>query len=210
MSRAPMPCRQPVCCSMHEKSAACGSIVVFVAYIVCMRRWCRLESLWLRIGAADVAASTAQIRRSSGPLLGIPIRDGLVIVLCSHEYNIAAQSVWLIVAVRTRSSSGALSWVTRNTGWSGTSSIGSISRRLRLCSRVSFAKATLYRIGLSYRSAAVRLLTPVWAPTGFIESEGGDVAGFLAECRSSLADEFCALFEEDVNKEFVERVLAVR
>lgn len=42
----------------------------------------------------------------------------------------------------------------------------------------------------------------------FIVKEGASPAEFIADCKSSLEDEFCALFEEDVNKEFVEMILA--
>lgn len=43
----------------------------------------------------------------------------------------------------------------------------------------------------------------------FIEDEDADAGGFLEECRASLADEWCALFEEDVNKPFVLMVLGM-
>jgi hypothetical protein len=43
---------------------------------------------------------------------------------------------------------------------------------------------------------------------GFVASNGGRLAVFLNECRDSLDDKWCALFQEDDNKWVVEIMLA--
>ena len=43
----------------------------------------------------------------------------------------------------------------------------------------------------------------------WLDSEGATAVTFYKECRDSLDDRFCALFEEDINKPFVEQMLGV-
>tara|TARA_B110000208_G_scaffold153137_1_gene185262 strand:+ start:159 stop:647 length:489 start_codon:yes stop_codon:yes gene_type:complete len=43
----------------------------------------------------------------------------------------------------------------------------------------------------------------------WLDAESATAVTFYQECRDSLDDRFCALFEEDINKPFVEQTLAL-
>jgi hypothetical protein len=45
--------------------------------------------------------------------------------------------------------------------------------------------------------------------TGFIGQEGSTIRKFYTECENIMEDKYCALFEEDENKWFVDMLTAV-